>query len=31
MRQILRHFLLSRDVNATAAQLEQAARKAYGP
>jgi ABC-type glycerol-3-phosphate transport system substrate-binding protein len=29
MRKILQQFLLTRDVNATAAQLEQAARKAY--
>jgi alpha-glucoside transport system substrate-binding protein len=29
MRKILQQFLVSRDVNATAAQLEQAARKAY--
>ena len=31
MRKILQQFLVSRDVNATAAQLEQAARKAYSP
>jgi alpha-glucoside transport system substrate-binding protein len=31
MRKILQQFLLDRDVNATAGQLEQAARKAYGP
>jgi len=31
MRKILQQFLVSRDVNATAAQLEQAARKAYPP
>lgn len=31
MRKILQQFLLSRDVNAAAAQLEQAAREAYGP
>jgi len=29
MRKILQQFLASRDINATAAQLEQAARKAY--
>ncbi len=29
MRKILQQFLLTRDVNATAAQLEQAARQAY--
>ena len=31
MRKILQQFLLTRDVNATAAQLEQAARQAYAP
>jgi ABC-type glycerol-3-phosphate transport system substrate-binding protein len=31
MRKILQRFLLTRDVNATAAQLEQAARQAYSP
>ena len=31
MRKVLQQFLLSRDVNATAAQLDEAARKAYGP
>jgi alpha-glucoside transport system substrate-binding protein len=31
MRKILQQFLVSRDVNATAARLEQAARKAYSP
>ncbi|HEV2452375.1 MAG TPA: ABC transporter substrate-binding protein [Streptosporangiaceae bacterium] len=31
MRKILQQFLLGRDVNATAAQLEHAAQKAYGP
>ena len=31
MRKILQQFLLSRDVDAAAAQLEQAAREAYGP
>jgi ABC-type glycerol-3-phosphate transport system substrate-binding protein len=31
MRRILQQFLLGRDVDAAAAQLEQAARKAYGP
>ena len=31
MRKILQQFLVSRDVNATAAQLEQAAREAYPP
>ena len=31
MRKILQQFLVSRDVNATAAQLEQAASKAYSP
>jgi ABC-type glycerol-3-phosphate transport system substrate-binding protein len=30
MRKVLQQFLLSRDVNAAAAQLEQAAREAYG-
>jgi len=31
MRKILQQFLLRRDVAATAARLEQAAREAYGP
>ena len=31
MRRILQHFLVSRNVNATAARLEHAAVKAYGP
>lgn len=31
MRKILQQFLLTRDVNATAAQLEQAARQGYSP
>jgi ABC-type glycerol-3-phosphate transport system substrate-binding protein len=31
MRKILQQFLLRRNVGATAARLEQAARKAYGP
>ena len=31
MRKILQQFLLTRDVNATAAKLEQAARQAYSP
>jgi alpha-glucoside transport system substrate-binding protein len=31
MRKILQEFLVSRDVNATAARLERAARQAYGP
>jgi ABC-type glycerol-3-phosphate transport system substrate-binding protein len=31
MRKILQQFLLTRDVNATAAQLERAARQAYSP
>jgi alpha-glucoside transport system substrate-binding protein len=31
MRKVLQQFLLTRDVNATAAQLEQAARQAYSP
>jgi ABC-type glycerol-3-phosphate transport system substrate-binding protein len=31
MRKILQQFLLTRDVNAAAAQLEQAARQAYSP
>jgi ABC-type glycerol-3-phosphate transport system substrate-binding protein len=31
MRKILQQFLLTRDVDATAAQLEQAARQAYAP
>jgi alpha-glucoside transport system substrate-binding protein len=31
MRKILQQFLLTRDVGATAAQLEQAARQAYAP
>ena len=31
MRKILQQFLVSRDVNATAARLEQAARRAYSP
>lgn len=31
MRKILQQFLLSRNVNVTAAQLEQEAREAYGP
>ncbi len=31
MRKILQQFLLTRDVNATTAQLEQAARQAYSP
>ena len=31
MRKILQQFLVSHDVNATAARLEQAARRAYSP
>ena len=31
MRKILQQFLLSRNVNVTAAQLEQEAREAFGP
>jgi len=31
MRKILQQFLLSRDVGAAAAQLDQAAQEAYGP